>query len=145
MAKESSSEGGEGRAWKKEVCEGSRPVLPAGTTTSFGATRPTRAGAPTLYLFTSSRSCAAPAPGKRHVSRLPATPDAGARRMRNAEQQRGHTLTACYGCKRHMHEAVCAHMQGHCAWHRLEALEGVRVRGGGKGEGRAAPRPGPPL
>jgi len=33
--------------WKKLVCEGSRPVLPAGTMTSVGATRPTRAGAPT--------------------------------------------------------------------------------------------------
>ena len=35
------------RTWKKLVCEGSRPVLPAGTVTSMGATRPTRAGAPT--------------------------------------------------------------------------------------------------
>jgi hypothetical protein len=33
--------------WKKEVWEGSSPVLPGGTTTSTGATRPTRAGAPT--------------------------------------------------------------------------------------------------
>jgi len=33
--------------WKKEVWDGSRPVLPGGTTTSIGATRPTRAGAPT--------------------------------------------------------------------------------------------------
>ena len=33
--------------WKKLVWEGSRPVLPAGTVTSTGATRPTRAGAPT--------------------------------------------------------------------------------------------------
>ena len=44
------------RAWKKDVCEGSRPVLPSGTTTSFGATRPTRAGAPTLNLLISSRT-----------------------------------------------------------------------------------------
>ena len=45
------------RAWKKDVCEGSRPVLPSGTTTSLGATRPTRAGAPTLNLLISSRTC----------------------------------------------------------------------------------------
>lgn len=35
------------QTWKKEVWEGSKPVLPGGTTTSMGATRPTRAGAPT--------------------------------------------------------------------------------------------------
>lgn len=35
------------RTWKKEVWDGSRPVLPGGTTTSMGATSPTRAGAPT--------------------------------------------------------------------------------------------------
>mmetsp|Transcript_27974 Transcript_27974/g.27652 ORF Transcript_27974/g.27652 Transcript_27974/m.27652 type:complete len:221 (+) Transcript_27974:398-1060(+) len=48
------------RAWKKEVWEGSMPVGPAGTRTSLGATTPTRAAAPTLYLsisaFTSFRS-----------------------------------------------------------------------------------------
>jgi hypothetical protein len=33
--------------WKKEVWEGSSPVFPGGTTTSTGATSPTRAGAPT--------------------------------------------------------------------------------------------------
>ncbi|KAK8364086.1 hypothetical protein E1A91_A03G196100v1 [Gossypium mustelinum] len=43
--------------WEKDVCEGSTPVLPIGTTTSMGATRPTRAGAPTLYLATSSLTC----------------------------------------------------------------------------------------
>ncbi|KAG4159895.1 hypothetical protein ERO13_D02G201150v2 [Gossypium hirsutum] len=43
--------------WEKEVCEGSSPVLPGGMTTSMGATRPTRAGAPTLYLATSSLTC----------------------------------------------------------------------------------------
>ena len=41
--------------WKKEVWDGSSPVLPAGTDTELGATRPTRAGAPTLYLLISSR------------------------------------------------------------------------------------------
>jgi len=35
------------QTWKKEVWDGSSPVLPGGTTTSIGATRPTRAGAPT--------------------------------------------------------------------------------------------------
>lgn len=33
--------------WKKEVWDGSSPVFPGGTTTSVGAIRPTRAGAPT--------------------------------------------------------------------------------------------------
>mmetsp|Transcript_22829 Transcript_22829/g.63106 ORF Transcript_22829/g.63106 Transcript_22829/m.63106 type:complete len:221 (+) Transcript_22829:188-850(+) len=42
------------RAWKKEVWEGSIPVDPAGTCTSQGAIRFTRAGAPTLYLLISS-------------------------------------------------------------------------------------------
>lgn len=46
--------------WKKEVCEGSRPVFPAGTVTSLGATRPTRAGAPTLNLAISSLTCIIP-------------------------------------------------------------------------------------
>ena len=40
--------------WKKLVWEGSRPVLPAGTITSHGATRPTRAGAPTCISCTVS-------------------------------------------------------------------------------------------
>ena len=43
-----------GQTWKKDVWEGSSPVPPAGTCTSLGATRPTRAGAPTLYLLISS-------------------------------------------------------------------------------------------
>jgi hypothetical protein len=42
------------RAWKKEVWEGSMPVPPEGMCTSLGASRPTRAGAPTLYLAISS-------------------------------------------------------------------------------------------
>ena len=46
--------------WKKEVWDGSSPVLPAGTDTELGATRPTRAGAPTLYLPISSRICSTP-------------------------------------------------------------------------------------
>ena len=33
--------------WKKDVCDGSIPVGPAGTTTSTGAMAPTRAGAGT--------------------------------------------------------------------------------------------------
>lgn len=44
-----------GHTWKKLVDEGSRPVPPAGTSTSLGATRPTRAGAPTLNFMISSR------------------------------------------------------------------------------------------
>ena len=47
-------------AWKNDVCEGSMPVPPEGMVTSLGASRPTRAGAPTLYLaissFTADRS-----------------------------------------------------------------------------------------
>lgn len=43
-----------GLTWKKDVCEGSMPVPPAGMKTSLGASRPTRAGAPTLYLLISS-------------------------------------------------------------------------------------------
>jgi hypothetical protein len=35
------------QTWKKDVWDGSRPVLPGWTTTSIGATKPTRAGAPT--------------------------------------------------------------------------------------------------
>jgi hypothetical protein len=43
-----------GLTWKNDVCEGSMPVPPAGMKTSLGASRPTRAGAPTLYLLISS-------------------------------------------------------------------------------------------
>jgi hypothetical protein len=39
------------RTWKKEVWDGSSPVLPGGTTTSIGATKPTRAGAPTYTII----------------------------------------------------------------------------------------------
>lgn len=46
--------------WKKEVCDGSSPVLPGGTTTSTGATRPTRAGAPTCKKRFYFRSVLAP-------------------------------------------------------------------------------------
>ncbi|KFM29127.1 hypothetical protein F751_5483, partial [Auxenochlorella protothecoides] len=44
------------RAWKKEVWDGSMPVFPAYTVTSLGATRPTRAGAPTLNSWILSRT-----------------------------------------------------------------------------------------
>lgn len=44
-----------GQTWKKLVDEGSSPVPPAGTSTELGATRPTRAGAPTLNFMISSR------------------------------------------------------------------------------------------
>lgn len=43
--------------WKNEVWEGSMPVLPAGMVTSLGATRPTRAGAPTLNSLITLRTC----------------------------------------------------------------------------------------
>eukprot|EP01085_Mycamoeba_gemmipara_P000832 Mycagemm_TRINITY_DN10317_c2_g1::TRINITY_DN10317_c2_g1_i2::g.832::m.832 type:complete len:118 gc:universal TRINITY_DN10317_c2_g1_i2:601-248(-) len=47
-------------AWRKEVWVGSRPVGPAGTTTSLGARVPTLAGAstrrPTTLFFTVLRS-----------------------------------------------------------------------------------------
>lgn len=39
------------QTWKKEVWDGSSPVLPGGTTTSIGATKPTRAGAPTCIII----------------------------------------------------------------------------------------------
>ena len=38
------------QTWKKDVCDGSTPVLAGGTTTSIGATNPTGAGAPTCLV-----------------------------------------------------------------------------------------------